>query len=383
METEGLIGNILLRPYSETDWEPMRCFIVSQWGRSHPMADRRLFDWQFRGFGHAREEVRPILLFVDGGLAGFRGLIPGLYQVPFPEGMRVLPGASLAMWMIAPEFRGKGLGRIMHAEAERLCPVLTGAGSNPQTSVPVYLKNGFRLLESMHRRVAVLDPAKCRARFGEGSAGVPPVTLEGKGALAPSLPDPEFLAETWQGSAFAAGFFSLFRDRDFWRWRILDSPAYRYSLFADPEGSGFLVARVERLVDPPVPQDDPAGVFRLVDLVPASPATWNGAPDSAFARFLSRCLAWARETGCIAADHHCSSGVFGPILEAAGFVAEAGPGGENPLLPRLFNGKGQVRPINVLVKAPVPVPFERTCIVKSDNDMDRPRRLDENGQVVY
>jgi GNAT superfamily N-acetyltransferase len=383
MRTDGLNGDILLRPYAETDWESMRLFIFSQWGLHHPMADRSLFDWQFRGFGHAREALRSILLFVDGRLAGFRGLIPGLYQVPFRDGMRILPGASLAMWMIDPEFRGRGLGRIMHGEAERLCPVLTGAGSNPRTSVPIYLQSGFEVLDAMHRHVAVLEAEKCRARFGERSAKIRPVSLGRTRVLHPSAPEPELLAEIWRGSAFEAGFFSLFRDGQFWRWRILESPGFRYGVFVDPEGSGFLTARVEPLVDPLSKAGDSGSVLRVIDLVPASPATWNGAPDVPFGRFLAGCLAWARETGCIAADHHCSSGVFGPLLEASGFVAETLPGEKAPLLPRIFNGEGPGRPINALARAPVPVSFERTCMVKSDNDMDRPRRLDENGKVVY
>lgn len=372
MTTDEALEDATLRLYSDSDWEPVRSFILSRWGPAHPMADRRLFEWQFRGFGPARTEIRPILLFRDGSVAGFRGLIPGLYQVPFPGGMRVLPGASLAMWMLAPELRGLGLGRAMHAEAERLCPVLAGAGSNPRTSVPIYLENGFQLLEAMNRFTAALDPASPLPGVSTGGTGEP---------LCPSAADPAFLAAAWKGSAYGAGVFSLFRDEEFWRWRILESPGFRYHVFVDPDGSGFLTARTERLVEPP----GPASVLRLIDLVPASSSTWNGAEDPGFSRFLGRALAWARESGCIAADYHCSGGMFNNLLQRAGFVMEAqGPGAGPPMLPRVFNGgRGGERPINALVKAPVPVSFERSCMVKSDNDMDRPRRLDENGQVLY
>jgi GNAT superfamily N-acetyltransferase len=346
------------------------------------MAERRIFDWQFRGFGHGRETVRSLLLFIDGELAGFRGIIPGLYQAPSPEGMQVLPGGSLAMWMLREEFRGRGLGRVMHAEAERLCPVLTGAGSNPETSVPVYLENGFRLLESMNRYLAALDHRACFDRFGSRAAELPPVPKSGKEtSLAPSPADPAVLAEKWESSAFEAGFFSLYRNEEFWRWRILESPGFRYGAFVDPDGSGFIVARLEPLLS----SEGAASVLRLIDLVPAKVSTWHGSEDAPFARFLGRCLAWARETGCIAADFHCTSGVFGPTLARAGFVREQDLSGEGvPLLPRLFNeAQGHGRPINALVKAPGIETFERVYMVKSDNDMDRPRRLDADGKVLY
>jgi len=376
-----------LRPYSDKDWESVLVFIRSQWGMDHPMADRRLFDWQFRGFGQAARAVRPILLFLEGQLAGFRGIIPGLYQVASARGMQVLPGGSLAMWMLREDCRGKGLGRLMHKAAEERLPVITGAGSNPSTSVPIYLQNGFQLLESMHRYLAVLDPEECAGRYGKRASEIPP-RLSGK-AGDPALPAAareEELARIWEGSAFEAGFFSLYRNAEFWRWRILESPGFRYETFVDPDGSGFLVAREERLLEPAGKTGDGhRSVLRLIDLVPARPSTWLGSEDPPFARFVGRCLDWAFGGGCIAADFHCSSGIFRPLLEKAGFTGEKEllRGGVPPL-PRLFNGgPAPGRPINALVKAPVPLSFEKTCMVKSDNDMDRPRRLDENGEVLY
>lgn len=379
-------GNVILRPCTDADWETVRAFILSQWGDDHPMADRRLFDWQFRGFGNPQGRIRSILLFCGGELAGFRGIIPGLYQVPSARGMEILPGGSLAMWMLREDCRGKGLGRMMHRAAEELLPVITGAGSNPGTSVPIYLGSGFQLLEAMHRYLAVLDPAACVARFGKRAAEIPPPAPGNGGESLPLTgADAAVLAETWKGSAFEVGFLSLYRNAEFWRWRILESPGFRYEVFVDPEGAGFVVGRLERLVSAGGQGDPASSVLRLIDLVPASPSTWLGSEDLPFTRFLGRCLGWAREAGCVAADFHCSSGVFGPILGKAGFCREQDLlAGGVPPLPRLFNGGASPgRPINALARIPGFVPFERIYMVKSDNDMDRPRRLDENGQVLY
>lgn len=386
MGNERIHRKAVLRPYTDADWDLVRDFIASQWGVAHPMTERRLFDWQFSGFGPSRKLARPILLFMEGELAGFRGIIPGLYQVPSENGMRILSGGSLAMWMLRKEFRGQGLGHLMHAEAERMCPVLSGAGSNPETSVPIYLKNGFQFLEAMNRYLAVLDVRACRERFGDQAAAIPPVPAGAGASLAPSKTDPGCLAETWEGSAFAAGFFSLYRNAEFWKWRILESPGFRYETFVDPERAGFAVARIEPLFPGEESAIPGSCVLRIIDLVPSRASTWRGSEDGAFARFLGRCLEWAREAaGCIAADFHCASGVFGAVLNRAGFVRERDfTLGGVPPLPRLFNGSpGAGRPINALFKAPGVCSFEKVYMVKSDNDMDRPRRLDTNGQVLY
>ncbi len=376
-----------MRPYADSDWEEVRAFILQEWGEGHPMACRGLFDWQFRGFGvPADPPARSLLLFVEGELAGFRGVIPGLYQCPGPQGPTVLPGGSLAMWRLRQDCRGKGLGLAMHLAADRMLPVLAGAGSNPSTSMPIYLENGVRCLDSMNRYLALLDRDACAAAFGKRVSSVSSLEGEVPGpSLSPVKADPVLLAGIWKGATFPAGFFSLYRNAEFWRWRYLESAGFRYETFVDPECSGFAVARLEDPVFPENPEGRPAKVLRLIELVPAFSGSWLGEEDPAFCLFLKRCLDWAKNQGCLAADFHCSSGAFGPLLEKAGFTPEEktvrnGVTG----LPRLFNGEtGQGRPINALVRAPFPVSFERVYMVKSDNDMDRPRRLADNGQVLY
>ncbi|MBN2123868.1 MAG: GNAT family N-acetyltransferase [Deltaproteobacteria bacterium] len=379
--------NIILRPYLDRDWGSVRSFIIDQWGSSHPMSDRTLFDWQFCGFGSAQgASARSLLLFLDDELAGFRGIIPGLYQVPSPQGMKVSPGGSLAMWNIRKKYRGRGLGLMMHQAAEAVLPVITGAGSNPQTSVPIYMKNGFQLLPSVHRYMAALDHRACIAVFGEKVSEIPVAPRRnGISPLAPSDISSVEMERIWKGSALKAGFFSLYRNSEFWRWRYIENPGFKYRIFHDPEGSGLLVSRTEQLASSKSLKGKQWSILRMIEIVPANPSTWLGVEDTPFKLFLERCLNWARGTGCIAADFHCSSDVFGPLLLKAGFAREQDlvKVGIRPL-PLVFNGMGSHgRPINVLVKAPVQVSFEKTCFVKSDNDMDRPRRLDKNGQVIY
>lgn len=278
------------------------------------------------------------------------------------------------------------MGLMMHQATEAILPVITGTGSNPLTSVPIYMKNGFQLLASIHRYLAILDPQVCVAIFGEQVSEIPPAAHRAKiTPLAPSDATAPAMERIWKNAALKAGFFSLYRNEEFWRWRYIENPGFRYRIFQDPEGSGFLVSRVEELMSPRRLKGKQWSILRMIEIVPANPSTWLGREDISFNLFLERCLNWARETGCIAADFHCSSNVFGPLLFKTGFAREQNHFKVGiPPLPLIFNGMGSSgRPINALVKARVPIPFDKTCFVKSDNDMDRPRRLDSNGQVVY
>ena len=69
----------------------------------------------------------------------------------------VLPGGSIATWLVSPKFRGKGLGYRLIKEVESEFNVLVSLGSNLKTSVPIYLKNNFSLLRVLNRYVIPLD----------------------------------------------------------------------------------------------------------------------------------------------------------------------------------------------------------------------------------
>ncbi|HQO83744.1 MAG TPA: hypothetical protein PLS21_07105, partial [Synergistales bacterium] len=86
----------------------------------------------------------------------------------------------------------------------------------------------------------------------------------------------------WNGSAFKAGFFSLYRNAEFWRWRYLENPCFRYSIFQDPEGSGFLVSRTEELVSSKRVKVKRWSILRMIEIIPANPSTWLGCEDPSF-----------------------------------------------------------------------------------------------------
>ena len=63
-------------------WSEFVDLIDDFWSKDHPIINRSLFDWQYKGFGHNSNFELFKILLIDGKMEGFRGVIPGLYHVP-------------------------------------------------------------------------------------------------------------------------------------------------------------------------------------------------------------------------------------------------------------------------------------------------------------
>ena len=382
-----------LRLYRPGDWENVHAFIKANWRDDHPFSKKALFDWQFGGFGNEEGRIGSVLLFHEGALIGFRGVIPGLYQVPDEKGgTTVFPGGSLALWMIREDYRGKGLASVMHREAQSRMQVITGAGSHPKTSVPVYLKFGFTLLETMNRYVVPLEAEGYR-RLLPGE--VPPGEIEDwsatvrkfGGGVDPCTPDVERLGAHWKETTFPLRIFSLFRNAGFWKWRYVESAGFRYLFFGDVRQSGAVVARIEKIHGAEDNSLNGRRVLRIIEIVPADGRAWQGKEDPALGALLQGVLRWGIDHECLAADFHCTNGRFFPTLKSAGFRRQdfkEGPPECN--LAHLFQPfRFVTRPINALYHIEIPgrglvkPDFEETHMVKSENDMDRPNVYDFEG----
>jgi GNAT superfamily N-acetyltransferase len=382
-----------LRLYRPEDWENVHAFIKANWRDDHPFGKKALFDWQFGGFGNEEGKVGSVLLFHEGALIGFRGVIPGLYQVPDGDGgMTILPGGSLALWMIREDYRGKGLASVMHREAQSRMQVITGAGSHPKTSVPVYLKFGFTLLDTMNRFVAPLE-AEGYSQLLPGE--VPPGEIEEwsesvrkfPGGVEPTAPDVERLGAHWKETTFPLRIFSIFRNAGFWKWRYVESAGFRYLFFGDVQRAGVVVGRVEKIHGAEDRALNGRTVLRIIEIIPADGRAWQGEEDPDLALLLQGVLRWGTDHGCLAADFHCSNGRFFPTLKRAGFRRQDFKGGSPECnLAHLFQPfRFVTRPINALYHIEIPgrglvkPDFEDTHMVKSENDMDRPNIHDFEG----
>lgn len=388
-------SDISIRFYREQDWPAVRALFQAYWAPRHPMTKKALFDWQTKGFSRATESIKSLVVVHQGTVIGFRGLIPGTYQVPLDSGkMELLPGGSSSMWTLHEDYRGQKIGLAMELKTQQMMPLMCGVQGKPGTALPIYKKSGFSVLDAFRRYVAPLqaegyarlltlpaDPADIKSWTAEADSGATPV--------APGVPNLDALAELWLKVTFPLRIFSLHRDQEFYQWRYLDSAGYKYLFFGDAHAGGYIVARLDTIYAPEQPELHKGKVLRLIEIVPRSAQTWQGGSHPGDLALLRGVCAWARQQGCLAADFYHSTGRLGGLMAEAGF-REQNPFALQALtsLCLLFQPLTyKVTPTNTLFRINpgdrglIQLDFENTCIFKSESDLDRPVMFDYENWV--
>ncbi len=393
-------------PFEDAHWPGLARFLHEHWQADHPLCDRDLFDWQYRGFGPAAG-VSACRVAVDGErIVGFLGAIPGVYRL---RG-EIAAGVALALWVVVEELRNSGLGMLLMREAERQATVTVCLGVSPKV-LRYYTDTGYAHLAALHRYVRPLEAEGYLALLPDSQAGVPsdqhgardeeggvaaavrrwcesgevsaaqasdPVRANGRAspvdaAETPTAIDPPVLAALWRNGGDTWDLI-LDRTEEFWAWRYRVAGGFDYSLLGGA-GRGAVVARLDRIEGADRADLADRLVLRVIEIVPGGDGL-RGIPDgdaSAMVSVLTGALAWARRQGAIAADFQCSSRRLESWLTQAGFrrrVAED----LATHLPELFNPlRRQAAPINLVAKVgdKRPIDFDATYFVKSDGDMDR------------
>lgn len=388
-------NEISIRFYREEDWPSVRGLFQTYWAQRHPMTKKALFDWQLKGFSGAAKSIKSLVATREGVVVGFRGLIPGLYQVPLESGeTRLMPGGSSCMWTLREEFRGQGVGVAMELKAQEIMPVMCGVQAKAATSLRIYKKSGFAVLDAFRRYVVPLQ-AEGYARLLTLPADLGEIKLWSREVdgpekpLPPAPPDLDAMARLWREVTLPLRLFSLHRDRDFYQWRYLDSAGFRYLFFGDAREGGFIVARLETIYAPEQPELHEGKVLRLIEIVPRSAQTWQGGSHPGDLALLRGACVWARQQGCLAADFYHGTGRLGSLMAEAGFKLQ------NPLDPSpltslcvLFQPLTcKVAPANTFFRINpegrglLALDFENTCIFKSECDLDRPVLFDYENLV--
>ena len=375
----------ILRLYKESDWESVRNFIHTNWRQNHPICRKELFDWQHKGFGYESEEIGHLVLLHNDEVVGFRGVTPGLYQVPsIKNKIEIVKGGSSTTWMVRDDFRGIASFK-MNLKTLQMLPIITAAGININTAMKFHQRNGFVVLDAIHRYIVPLNE-KCYQKllaqnsdFNEIKDWAKIVRQSVTEIVKPTTPDLNAIAEVWEKTTFPKEIFSLYRNAEFWKWRYLDSAGFSYLFFGDPECTGVVVARIEKIISDHSNPMDKKKVFRIIEIIPRNSIAWEGKADGVLVEMILGVLNWAVDQECIMADFHCSSNRFGSTLSTIGFRNQNNFMND-PIfsLPALFQPlEYNFPPMNVAFRI-VPgkgfrnTSWNNTYIVKSENDQDRP-----------
>lgn len=391
---------IELRKYREEFWPEFVDLMNRQWSPNHPITQKEIFDWQFMGFGNDDGEIKSYTLFDKGKMIGFRGVIPGIYQAPIhEEELQLLKGGSLSMWIVDEDYRGQKLGLKLHFAVQDMIDVITGAGSTFNTSVPIYLQNGFSMLESMNRYILPLEINGYSKLLCE-TVKVESIKKsfnfqENKGIEYPIVePDCNAYEKLWKEVSSTNNIFSLHRSKEFFEWRYKDNIGFDYLFFGDPNIYGLVIARIET-VEADIESLNGLKVFRIVEIIPKDEMVWQGDTSKIIAAFLLRVLEYAKSEDCVAADFFISSGIFDKLLFSCGFQKQQIIEFENSrvlshtltqykLAAMFAPFRKYAEPINALYRvydrrnnSLLDIDFYNTYMVKSENDMDRPNKIKE------
>lgn len=366
-----------IRRYQAEDWPRIQAFLDAHWRRGHPLTDRRLFDWQYQGFGPSAGVQNVRVLWHEGEPAGILGVIAGEYWV---DGNAV-PGAALALWVVREDLRDRGAGIYALMEVQREYRVCACLGVNDAVR-PIYHRLGYRELPALHRYLTVLDAGAACRLVKEGcempNAGCAP-------ALADPLPPCSAANCEWDpiASHYREGVAPRFRlclarSAAFWSWRYAQSAGYRYCVWRTAAGA--IIARVEASICGESSARGGVRVLRLIEIVPARAGAWEGSADGELAALVGAALAWGKAQGCALADFQHSTRRLERTLEAAGFTCQAEDGPAWTWgIPTLFQPvRYDVPPINALWRVDpslgiaAPIEADQAYFIKSDGDMDRP-----------
>ena len=212
-------------------------------------------------------------------MIGFRGVIPGIYQVPiYGKKNQLLKGGALSMWIVDQNYRGQKLGLKLHFAVQEMIDVIIGAGSDG-ASVPIYLQNGFRMLESMNRYILPLEINGYSKLLCE-TVSVESIEKcfdfqENKGVEYPTVePDCNTYEELWKEISSTNNLFSLYRSKEFFEWRYKDNIGFDYLFFGDPASDGIIVARIEN-VESDLETRNGLKVFRIIEIIPKNEIIWQ------------------------------------------------------------------------------------------------------------
>jgi hypothetical protein len=373
--------------YSDKYWEQTKNFIKTNWRENHPFCNKQLFDWQFRGFGNSNKKINSLIMLHDDEIVGFRGFIPGIYQIPVQNKMVIIQGGASAMWTIGKNFRKGRLGLVLQQEALRQIAVMTGAHSEPRTSLLFYRYGGFNILDITNRYVIPLEARGYhqlllqKVDIGDIIKWVR-IWEKCKYSVGPSDPDVHKIARVWEEITFPLRIFSLYRNSEFWRWRYLKSKGFRYLFFGDILDTGLIVARIEEVISDEYKKMNGGKVFRIIEIIPKNSSAWQGEKDRSLIELIQGVIQWAINQGCCAADFYCSTSRFESVLNEVGFKkSKAGINSRICSLALLFQPLTYfAKPVNLFFKISISgnsinPSFEDTYMVKSEGDQDRPNFL--------
>lgn len=313
---------IVVKKFDFQYYDELKEFIAKYWRKDHPviMSDA-LFRWQYYGFGILRGYDNFQLLFDHDKLIGFRAVIPLELQINYNKQTKIESCMASAMWMVSPDYRGMGLGYLIHNNTEKASEASLAIGANTKTSVPLYLRGGYHEIKRFNRYIMPLNDDYSYLLFEKCTNK----ELEGWIPAFQDVDDVkennnvEELEKEWLDFTSDINIVALHRSAEFWQWRYLDSPIFKYYIMGGKDKGGIVVVRIEHVMGA---EKENITALRIVEAIPSNRAMWYYGRDESFERLLKSVVAWGQNQGCAVVDFHCTTNRLYPAFRNVGFVEQ-------------------------------------------------------------
>ena len=370
--------NITVEKFDFKYHDELKQFIAKYWRKDHPVIKSdALFRWQYYGYGKLKGYDNFQVLFDEDLLIGFRAVIPLEIQICRNKDVKIETCMASAMWMVSPDYRGMGLGYRIHHNTEMASDASLAIGANPKTSVPLYIRGGYHEIKRFNRYIMPLSSdyacmliSPCKEvelnDWIPNYQELPPIKEND---------DAKELAEIWEHSTFSVDIIALHRSEEFWKWRYMDSPVFKYHIFGGKEEGGIVVVRIEHVIGAP---KENINVLRIIEAIPYKTNVWKSERDEQFEALLQSVIGWGQREGCAAVDFHCTTNKLYPSFRNIGFVEQ--PVKFNPSVLSLSDFfqpiENKIHHYNGYLRlgdkeANETFNYENTYFVRSDTDQDR------------
>jgi GNAT superfamily N-acetyltransferase len=373
------MGKAKIQVLNENEIVLIQQFMKNNWRKDHPIAcSEDLFLWQYRGYGEASGyDAFQVAKDEHNRIIGFRAVIPLMLQIPQAKQTKYVVCYASAMWMVAKRFRGLGIGVEMHHNTEKISKSSIAIGANPKTSVPIYKRKGYHELKALHRYVIPLSEQHTKLLISNGNNNENYESFQNKGKHAePIALDPSIAEAVWKTSCNKL--FAVSRTAEYWQWRYIDSPVFKYRFFGN-ERDGIIVVRIEPVINNKDTEEDHLKVLRIIEIIPPDSSFWAGETIPELNKLISGVLAWGKENGCCMADFFNSNPVFSKTLNELGFYKQnqdfSPPEKSHATLLQPIEKKPYVYNLYLRIEEDVAFDFSKSYFVRSDTDQDRPNVL--------
>ena len=289
---------------------------------------QEIFEYLYKGFGH-KDSSSLIIVNKKNEVLGFRGAIPSLYQLPLNDSSyEIIKGNGITGWIMKQDSSlPKGIGLKLHNLVHESSNLTVAACFGGELSLEVYKMNKFNIIDNLNRYVIPLNNKNYkRVINSEYNSNLIDLwsekvenSLISSESCKPRKINSNELEKLWIKVSKFKKIFGLYKNKDYWNWRYINCPYYEYLFFGDPEKTGILIARIEKIFNfksnstTEIDKTDHnynKKILRIIEIIPFNKDSWQGNIDDNYNTLLLSVLKWAKLEGCIAADYQFSDLLF-------------------------------------------------------------------------